>query len=165
MKRLLTSLCVAGLVACAGCNSSPTGGRTASTGSTTNRTGAMTGETTTQTTTSGKKESFKLKGPSSLPETRVEQGTSKTFSVSISRDSNFKDDVTLKADTDDPKVHVTLEPSVFKGSEKKDVEATAKVDDDAKLGEHTIRITGTPQAGAPTTLEVKIDVTAKAKNK
>lgn len=155
MKKLIASFCVAGLVAFTGCNSSPTGGRpgtgAAGTGGAVSRTGSST------------KETFKLKGPTTS--TKVEQGTAKTFSISISRGGDFKDDVTLKAESDDPKVHVTLEPNVFKGSEKKDVEATVKVDDDAKIGEHLITITGTPQAGESTTVQAKVDVAAKAKNK
>jgi uncharacterized membrane protein len=97
--------------------------------------------------------------------TKVEQGTSKTFKIGISRGSDFKDDVTLKADSPDSKLTVTFDQNAFKGSEKKDIEATVKAADDAKIGESTIAITGTPQSGEPTTLNVKVDVTAKAKNK
>jgi uncharacterized membrane protein len=151
MKKLIASLCVTCLVAGAGCNSSPTGGRSGTTSS------GLTG------THVSKKETFKLNGPSVT--TKIEQGTSKTFKVSISRGSEFKDDVALKAESSDPKVHVTLDSNAFMGSEKKDVEATVKAADDAKLGESEITVTGSPQAGEPTTLAVKIDVTAKAKNK
>src|SRR5437870_4867106 len=117
MKKLIVSFCVAGIVACSGCNSSPTGGRSGP---------AVTGGGTGSHLGSSKKETFTLKGPSSAIPTKLEQGTSKNLSISISRGADFKDDVTLKATTDDPKLHVTLEPSVFKGSEKKDVEATVK---------------------------------------
>ncbi len=172
MKKLMASLCVAGLVAWSGCNTSPTGGRSNATGpatgsSTTTKAGPSGTTTTTERTssypTSGGKETFKLHGPELA--THVEQGTAKTFKVSISRDSNFKDDVTLKADSPDPKLHVTIEPNVFKGSEKKDAEVTVKAADDAKLGKETIHITGTPQSGNPTTVDATVDVTAKAKNK
>jgi hypothetical protein len=155
----MASLCVAGLVACTGCNTSPTGGRTTVTTARAND-----GSVTTHASSS-KKESFELKGPTSTPMTRVEQGTSKTVKISINRGSDFKDDVALKAQSADPKVHVTLEPNAFKGSEKKDVEAVVKADADAKLGEDDITITGTPQSGAPTTLLVKVDVTPKANHK
>jgi hypothetical protein len=172
MKKLMASLCVAGLVAWSGCNTSPTGGRSGTTGPTTGpatvtKTGPSGTTTTTERTsaypTPGGKETFKLHGPELA--THVEQGTAKTFKVSISRDSNFKDDVTLKAASPDPKLHVTIEPNILKGSEKKDAEVTVTADGDAKLGKETVHVTGTPQSGNPTTVDVTVDVTAKAKNK
>src|ERR1700722_6004290 len=147
MKRLMACLCVAGLVACTGCNSSPTGGRTETNTTNPNRPSSST------------KETFKLKAPEMA--TKVEQGTSKTFKISISRGADFKDDVTLKAESSDPKLHADLEPKAFKGSENKDVEVTVKADPEAKLGKQTITITGTPAAGEPTSVAAEVDVTAK----
>jgi hypothetical protein len=144
MKKLIASLSIAGLIACTGCNASPTGGRPATPSSGTS--GSATH------TASGKKESFKLKGPESTE--KVEQGASKTFAVSISRDSNFKDNVTLKAEASDSKVHVKLDPPEFKASDKKDVEAALTADGDAPLGKGQVSITGTPESGSSTTLKV-----------
>jgi uncharacterized membrane protein len=151
MKRLIASFCVASLVACTGCNSSPTGGRE-------NKTTSPSGHVS-----SSNKETFKLSGPETA--TKVEQGKSNTFKLKISRGVDFKDDVALKVESPDPKLHVTLDPTTFKGSETKDVEATVKADNDAKIGKEMITITGAPQAGKATNLEVEIEVTAQPKNK
>ncbi len=164
MKRFIVGLCVAGLVAFTGCsNTSSTGGRPGTGGLGGGKT-TGTGATGTPTNAPhGNRETFELKGPTGTE--KVEQGTSVKFKLSISRGKDFKDNVMLKAESPDPKLHVTLEPNEFRGSENKDVEVTVAADPDAKIGEDHVRITGTPQSGNPTTLDVKVDVTARPKNK
>jgi hypothetical protein len=163
MKRLIASLCVAGLVACTGCNNtSGTGGRTSGA---THREGG--GTTSTTTTTSGKNEEFKLTGPVELTPITVKQGEMKEIDIGISR-TNFKDNVAVTATVEgatDGKVKAELKDKVFKGSEPKDKKIAMNVSaaDDAKVGDYTIDVTGKPEAGAATAepLKVKIKVAAK----
>jgi len=152
MKKLITSLCVVGLIASVGCNTSTTGGRTPTTSSTGSH------------TTMGNKESFKLSAPTMS--TSIKQGTSEKVKVSISRGHDFKDNVKLTAKASDPKLHVTMEPTAFRGSETKDVEVTIHADDDAKVGDATVNITGIPEAGGhETTVAIPVTVKAKESNK
>jgi uncharacterized membrane protein len=154
MKRLIASLCVAGLVACTGCNSSSTGGRQAN---------ATNPGKPGENTTTGKDEKFELDGPKSFT---VKQGEMKEFTVTISR-TNFKDDVTLTASVEntDNKVKAEVKDKTFKGSDPKDKKIAIAVSaaDDAKLGDYTIDVNGKPEAGhAPAVpLQVKLKVEKK----
>jgi uncharacterized membrane protein len=154
MKRLIASLCVAGLVACTGCNSSSTGGRSSNP---TNP--GKPGDATA----SGKDESFKLTGPESFT---IKQGEMKAFDVGISR-TNFKDDVTVSAQVEnaDAKVKAEAKDKMFKGADPKDkkISITVNAADDAKLGDYTIDVNGKPEAGAAPAkpLQVKLKVEKK----
>lgn len=151
MRKLIASLCVASLVAGAGCNTSPSGGRPS-------------GAPKADGGTTARKETFKLHGPELA--TKVKQGATEKFNLSISRDSAFKDDVAIKVDAPaDSKLSVSMEPNAFKASEDKKVEVAVKAADDAPLGKHTLKVTGSPQSGSPTMLDVTVEVVAKEKNK
>lgn len=155
MRRLIASLCVAGLVACTGCNNtSGTGGRSA------NPTNP--GKSGNETVT-GKDEKFDLTGPNSVT---VKQGEMKDIDIGISR-TNFKDDVTVAANVEnaDNKVRAELKDKVFRGSEPKDKKIAMSVSaaSDAKLGDYMIDVTGKPEAGTVTSkpLQIKLKVEKK----
>lgn len=117
-----------------GCNKSPEGG------------------------TAGTNASFKISLPAMTKD--VKQGTSETFEGSLDRGSEFKKDVVLKVEAP-PKVEVKLNKESIKAADadtKFSVIVTPAAD--APIGEHTVKVTGTPAGGSPTTGEFKIKVTA-----
>jgi len=122
----------AALVAfCVGCNQSPEGG------------------------TPNTKSSFKLSLP---PITKdIKQGDTATLEASIDRGSEFKHDVKLSVTKPD-KVDVKLSKDTVKASEETKFTITVTPAKDAALGEHTIKVTGTPDSGEATTGEFKIKV-------
>lgn len=117
-----------------GCNKSPEGG------------------------TPGTNSSFKLSlpGPASQD---VKQGDTRTLDATITRGSDFKKDVTLKVEAPS-KVEVKLGKDTVKASDG-DTKFTLIVTPakDAPLGEHTVKVTGTPVGGGDaTTQDFKIKV-------
>ena len=59
-------------------------------------------------------------------------------------------------------VQATLAETTVKPSDKGEVSLTVVVSDKATIGDQMIQITGTPDSGTPTTLDVKIKVAARA---
>ena len=99
--------------------------------------------------------SFKLNGPATA--TTIKQGTTQTIELSLSRDKEFKEDVTLKAEA--PKgLTATVKQGTVKASEDIKPQIEVKADKDAAIGEHTIKITGTPAKGSNATTEFKVKV-------
>src|SRR5689334_4981788 len=97
---------------------------------------------------------FELKLPGS---TSVSQGESKTVHVGISRGKNFDQDVKLSFDGVPPGVKLTpASPTLKAGDKSEDVTVAAAKD--AALGDHTIKVTGTPATGAATSGEFKVTV-------
>ncbi len=126
-------------LAAAACNSSSPGGPGASGGSAAN----------TPTT-------FKLTGPTLS--TTVKQGETDTVKLSISRGKDFKQSVAIS--TDAPKgLTVKLNSSKVAASDPEDFTFTVSADKDAPLGEQTIKVTGKPETGESTSVDVKINVT------
>jgi uncharacterized membrane protein len=97
---------------------------------------------------------FELKLPGS---TGINQGETKTVTVSISRGKNFDQDVKLDFSGAPTGVKVTSANSSLKASEKS-VDVTIAAAADASLGEHTIKVTGTPGTGSGTSGEFKINI-------
>jgi len=132
MTRTLTAAAVAAFaLSAAACNKSPEGGTPG------------TNQTFTITTAPG--------------DTNLRPGEEKTVVLTVRRDNNFTQPVTLKADSQSPKVHVTVNKTRMEGSDK-EVTLTVKADADAPKGTHVIKVTGTPKEGQPTSLDVKVDV-------
>ena len=124
---------VAALVAfMVGCNKSPEGG-------------------TPQTDAS-----FKLSLPAGTKD--IKQGTAETYDASISRGSAFKKDVKLTVEA--PKqLDIKLTKQEIKASDPDTKFAiTVTAAKDAPIGEHTIKIVGTPADGSPTAGEFKVKV-------
>jgi hypothetical protein len=140
MKALYTCLMVAGIVFATGCNQSTTGGKPGEPNAT-----------------------FKLKGPSNIPETTVKHGESVTKDITVDAEKNFKEDIAfdVKVEPADANVTATIEPKVWKASEPKKAELHIKATDKAKEGEYTVHVTGKPTKGNPTTVDVKFKVPEK----
>jgi uncharacterized membrane protein len=127
---LLPVALVAGLTL--GCNKSPEGG------------------------TPGTKSSFKLSLPTTTSD--IKQDNTRTLDASIDRGSDFKKDVKLTVTKPD-KVEVKLSKDTIKASEDTKFNITVTPAKDAPLGEHSIKVTGTPDGGGEaTSQEFKIKV-------
>ena len=90
----------------------------------------------------------------------VKQGETKNYTVAINRDSEFKDDVTVKFDNL-PK-GVTIEPAspVIKNGES-EAKVVVKAAPDAVVGDYKLKVTGHPSKGADVTREMGFQVSAK----
>lgn len=135
--RLLTIPVVALAGLLVGCNKSPEGG------------------------TPGTAASFKLSLPTDLSKLKpIKQGTSEMYEGSIDRGSDFKKDVKIKVEGPD-KLTVKVSPDTIKASDgSTKFNVTVEADKDAPVGDHTIKVTGTPDGGSATTGEFKVKVTA-----
>jgi uncharacterized membrane protein len=106
--------------------------------------------------TPGTKANFKIEGP--VTGETIKQGEQDTIDLSINRGSDFKKDVKLTVDKPE-KIKVDLSKSMVKASEDEKFTMTVSVDKDAPIGDHVIKVTGTPEGGgSPTHLDVKIKV-------
>ncbi len=90
----------------------------------------------------------------------VKQGETKNYTVAISRDDQFVDDVTIKFDNL-PK-GVTIEPSspVIK-SGISEAKVVVKAAADAPIGDFRLKVTGHPTKGADVTTDMKFAVSEK----
>jgi hypothetical protein len=88
----------------------------------------------------------------------MKQGETKTVTLSLHRGSTFHDDVTLMVEA--PKgFKVDPMETVVKASDKaNDIPIHVATDKDAAIGDHDVRVTGTPGKGAPTSVNVKVTV-------
>ena len=106
---------------------------------------------------SGTKDTFKIGAP--VMATTIKQGDKQTISVTIDRDSNFQQSVKLDAQA--PKgLKVDIDKSTVKSSDPKEVALSISADKDCPLGDHVVKVTGKPDTGNPTTVDVKVTVTA-----
>jgi uncharacterized membrane protein len=123
MRMLLIPL-AALIVFPLGCNKSPEGG------------------------TPNTKSTFKISLPTLT--TNVKQGDKETVNASIDRGSDFKEDVKLSA-TAPEKVKVELSKDTIKASEDTKFQISIAPEKDAPLGEHKVKVTGTPSGGGTST--------------
>ena len=102
-------------------------------------------------------EGFRLGVPTFT--TEVKQGELQTVTVSVKRDSLFKQDVALhiKAATG-----ISVEPTsiTIKASEQPDVQLQISAPKDAALGEYPVVVKGTPETGEPTSIGFTVKVVA-----
>jgi uncharacterized membrane protein len=147
MKRPLIALLATTLVALAGCNRGTPGGE----GVTTNppHKAPAYGEA---------EDTFNLSMP--LMSTTLHQGESKEVAVGIKRGKNFDEDVAL-AFAEGPQ-GVTIDPAnhVIKHGDT-EAKVTFKAQEDASLGDFTIKVTGHPAKGADASTLLKITVAKK----
>jgi uncharacterized membrane protein len=130
--RILLSLAALTAIAITGCQQSSEGG------------------------TPGTKSNFKIEGP--MTSETIQQGSQDTLKLSLNRGSDFKKNVALKAETPD-KIKAELSKSMVKADETTDFTMTVSVDKEAPIGDHVVKVTGTPEGGgSPTSLDVKIKV-------
>jgi hypothetical protein len=106
----------------------------------------------------GGNDTFRLTGPTGLTAgVMLKQGEKKEFTVGISRGSAFKQNVRLEVKNPPKGLKVTLEkPSIEAGD--KDAKVMIEAAKDAPLETQIIEITGTPDKGAPTTVNVTVKV-------
>jgi len=103
-------------------------------------------------------DTFEVKMPSSTIPTSIKQGTSETVKLTVSRGKDFKQGVKLKIDTPD-KIKADYKGTVA-ANEPEEVVVKLDVAKDAAIGEHTVKVTATPDHGAATSGEFKVKVTA-----
>jgi hypothetical protein len=117
------------------------------------------GDSTNQfSLTIAKKDSFTLSMP--FWTTGIKQGEAKAVTISISREKQFDQNVTLKFDNLPKGITVDPASSVIKNGEA-EVKLTLKASDDATLGDFSVMVTGHPAKGLDATHEFKFSVTKK----
>jgi uncharacterized membrane protein len=143
MKRTTLGLFVAGALAIVGCeNKSPPGGP-----------GAVKPDGTTPRVTTPEN-SFKI----GVPSVDLKQGESKTVEVSITRGTNFDQDVKLEVANPPQGVTVKFDDATLKAGAK-EVHMTVNAAADAALGEHKVTLSATPaRSGPATSVEFKVEV-------
>lgn len=111
--------------------------------------------------TPGTNSTFKLSLPSEAAMAKpVKQGTSEIFDGSVDRGSEFKKDVKIKVEGPD-KLKVKVDPAEIKASSgDTKFRIHVEADKDTPVGDHVIKVTGTPAEGSPTTGEFKVKVSA-----
>jgi uncharacterized membrane protein len=102
-------------------------------------------------------EGFKIAVPTFT--TEVKQGEIQTVTVSLKRDSPFKQDVTLHIKA---AKGISVEPTSFtiKASDTPDVQLQIAAGKDAALGEYPVVVRGRPETGDPTSVEFTVKVVA-----
>jgi hypothetical protein len=108
--------------------------------------------------TPGTNSTFKLSGPTIKPS--IKQGDTETVKVSVNRDKNFHQTVNLDVKAPD-KIKADLDRTTVKDGESTDLNLKINPAADAPPGDHTITITGKPESGQSTTLQVTVNVTQK----
>ena len=91
--------------------------------------------------------------------TEVKQGELQTVTVSLKRDSLFKQDVTLQVKA---AKGISVEPSsvTIKASDKPDVQLQIAAPKDAALSEYPVVVKGTPETGEPASVGFTVKVVA-----
>jgi uncharacterized membrane protein len=105
--------------------------------------------------TTGGTDTFSIKASSK--DVAIKQGESQTVKFSLNRGTTFKQNVKLEAKV--PKgISVDLTSPTVSASDPSDFSIVVAVDKDAPLGESTIKLTGTPDKGAATSVDFKVKV-------
>jgi len=103
-----------------------------------------------------KSATFTIDGPKMA--TSIKQGDTQTVELKINRGTDFRQAVKLKA-VPPPGIDVVLSDSAITPTDKSDVNLKVAVGNNASPGEHIIQVTGTPDQGNVSTLELKVKVT------
>ena len=102
---------------------------------------------------------FTIEGP--VMATSIPQGATENVALKINRGKEFAQTVKVKADAPSG-IEVAVHESPVKASEKGDVNLKVAVAKNASPGEHVIHVTGTPDTGAATSLDIKVKVTERS---
>ena len=104
-----------------------------------------------------KDEGFRISVPTF--NTEVKQGQLQMVTVSLLRDSLFKQDVKLQVTV--PR-GIGIEPTsiTVKASDRPDVQLQIAAPKDAALGEYPVVVKGTPETGEPTSVGFTVNVVA-----
>jgi hypothetical protein len=100
---------------------------------------------------------FKIQVPVFSPD--IKQGDRLTINLSLQRGDFFKQDVKLLFKASDG-ISVTPTSALVKASDAKDVQLQIAAPKTAALGEYRVYVTGTPQTGQATSIEIKVKVVA-----
>ena len=96
--------------------------------------------------------------PPTLP-VSVKQGDKQTVTLTLNRGTGFQQTVNVTAQ--EPKgIKVTFDKSTVKAADSKEVAMSVSADKDTPLGDAVIKVTAKPEAGAETTFDVKVTVSA-----
>jgi len=87
----------------------------------------------------------------------IKQDNKETVKLSIDRGSDFKKDVKLSVDAPD-KIKTELSKSTVKAGDDANFTITVSPAKDAPLGDHKIKVTGTPDGGSATSVEFTVKV-------
>jgi uncharacterized membrane protein len=136
MRIMFAGIVTVGLVALVGCNASNPGGSGSGV---------------------AKKATFKIDAP--LTHTTLKQGDTKEVKLTLDRGKDFHEDVDLKFEAP---TGLTVDPSshTVKSGDDKDVTVKVTAAKDAPVGDHVIKVTGTPKSGSTATVDVTIKVEA-----
>ena len=134
MKTAIVIVMTLGLAILFGCQTSPRGGSMV------------------------RNEGFRISAPTF--ETSVKQGELQTITVSLLRDTYFKQDVKLQIKAG--KGGISIEPTsvTVKASDKPDVQLQITAANDAALGEYPVVVKGMPETGEPTSVGFTVKVVA-----
>jgi len=146
MRYGLTLAALAAIVV-VGCNKSPEGGHTTNSGST---------NSSTNSSTSGEKATFTLHAPTLT--TTIKQDNSQSVDLTVKRGKDFKEGVKLSATSPSDKIKAEFNKDKVAASDPDDVALKITVAKDAPLGESVIKVTGTPDSGTATSVDVKVNV-------
>lgn len=148
MKKTLCAAAAAAFVA-VGCNQSEPGGKPVpATASHTSNYPEATGSTDSSKT-------FTLSAP--VLSTSIKQGERQIVKLSVDRGSEFRQSVRLDAEA--PKgLKAEFGKQTITAADPEEVSLTVTADRDAAVGDHRIKVTGAPDAGNATSVEVKITV-------
>jgi uncharacterized membrane protein len=104
-----------------------------------------------------KDEGFKISVPTFAKE--IKQGELQLVTVSIRRDSQFKQDVKLEIDA---AKEISVDPArvTVKASDIPATQLRVSVPEDAALGGYPVVVTGTPETGEPTSVGFTVKVIA-----
>ncbi len=129
--RTYLSIAAVTALAFAGCNNSPEGG------------------------TPGTSSSFTITAPAMS--TAIKQDNKESVKLALNRGTDFKKGVKLSVSAPD-KIKADLSKDAVATSDSGDVMLNITAAKDAPLGDQVIRVTGTPEGGSATTVDVKIKV-------
>jgi uncharacterized membrane protein len=90
----------------------------------------------------------------------IKPGDTESVKVTVQRGKDFHKNVRLEAKGPD-KVRVTLDRDLVKDGESPDVQVKIHPDGDAAPADYKFTITGTPDNGSPTNLEMTVKVIKK----
>jgi len=159
MRKLYIGLLI-GAIALVGCTrESPKGGAPGDkkVSTTTTRDGVTTTTTTTKEQTEDRDHQFSVKVPSGA--TNVTQGKQKEVTISLNRGSSFKEPVKVKIDAPAGIKAVPAETTIPADDNKAKV--TLEAADDATVGRHTVTVTGIPETGNSTSVDMDVEVKKK----
>lgn len=92
--------------------------------------------------------------------TTIKQDNAESVKLTLNRGSNFKQRVRLAVTSPTDKVKGELNKTDLAAADPGEVVLKVTVAEDAPLGEHILKVTGTPEGGTPTSVDVKIKVEA-----